>query len=836
MLYRRVLPNRIPTLLAVIALFLPGLFGSGLVGVASAHATPARSASTSAIPQVSSPDGDPLLLVHGFQDTCDFAFNRTDEVPNTGLNANTTVEYLENNGWDASALDLVGYYASGFQGSIYQVFQEARFHGDTVNVTDGTPADPYSFPQYSTVSHSCTSNLQELNDTMATSLCSPLLNGQQAGTPNDPLEHLGCLLAWYIYDTYGGRPIDILAHSMGGLIVRDAIGESGHNSKFPPTRLNVHVVVTVGTPHGGVWGSYYAAGVQLSDVQELRDMFPDSSFMQLLGTSLLMNPQGLFGTHWALMASSIYGHDGTQSDTSRAASMLAEDDPLRSNYPFPDGDGVVQADSALDMPADFKILYGSGVWSTSSAGGVIFGLFNGSPLYTHEANTCQPACLTYPFYLNDGTSGYTSAWVCNANCDSGSLDSGGGSNSGIDDVDAISNGVATTPGPALYSLAEIVSLLGTYGPGTAPASSGSGRMVAISGTNTFVAIGNTLYKYDLGNTGNDIFSLTTNGTSGGDYIGNQVYSYPITAIAANGQYLYVALSNHRVIKTTLCGSGNTMCALSDGSGSGSMTGYHYWIGYQNWSMPVTGLAATTSYLFTNLAGSTVRTVKTTVCGSGANMCALSDGIGSGSLNGWNYWVGYQNWAWAPSAIAANDSLVLITIGATRVCKTTLGSSGSNVFALSDDGECTGSYSSSYHSWYGYQDWDTAVTSLALDNAHIWWGLGNLGGLSNNQGRLVQTTWCGTGSNVCALSDGIGSGSLSSKWNYWVGYQDWCSNDLQMGVASNGQFVDALFTFGDYTRVVKTNGGGSWQNMFNLADCTGTSGSTPWLGYQDFTVS
>jgi hypothetical protein len=366
------------------------------------------------------------------------------------------------------------------------------------------------------------------------------------------------------------------------------------------------------------------------------------------------------------------------------------------------------------------------------------------------------------------------------------------------------------------------------------ANSGSAKVALTSG-NTFVAIGSTLYKYDLGGTGPLMLSTTTNGTSGPHYIGNQVYSSPITAIAANNQYLFVALGNNRVVKTTLCEGGINMCALSDGIGTGSLPGYYDWIGYQDFSVPVTGLAATHSYLYTNLAGGgTMRTLKTTLCEGGMNMCALSDGIGTGSLAGYYDWVGRQDWSWAPTAIAAYDTgdrggiRVLTTIGGTRVCATTAGSGGMNVFALSD-GACTGSFSG-YHDWFGYQDWSQPITNLAIDYYHIWWGLGSVG-------RLVQTTWCDGGMNMCALSDGIGTGSLAGYYD-WVGRQDWCSGYNQMGVASNDNIIDSIFTTGSVIRVVKAlrdNG----VNMFATSDCTGNgslAGYHDWIGDQDFTVS
>ena len=91
--------------------------------------------------------------------------------------------------------------------------------------------------------------------------------------------------------------------------------------------------------------------------------------------------------------------------------------------------------------------------------------------------------------------------------------------------------------------------------------------------------------------------------------------------------------------------------------------------------------------------------------------------------------------------------------------------------------------------------------------------------------------------MCALSDGIGSGSLPG-YSYWVGRQDWCSGYNQMSVAANSQFVDSLFITSSVTRVVKATRD-TGQNMFATSDCTGTGSEAPyndWIGNQDFTVS
>lgn len=73
-------------------------------------------------------------------------------------------------------------------------------------------------------------------------------------TTDAPIEHLAHHFAWTVYDHFskGGRPVDVVAHSMGGLIARYAMEkvERGNDPDFPPY-MTIDDVVTLGTPHDG---------------------------------------------------------------------------------------------------------------------------------------------------------------------------------------------------------------------------------------------------------------------------------------------------------------------------------------------------------------------------------------------------------------------------------------------------------------------------------------------------------------------------------------------------------------------------------------------------------
>lgn len=134
------------------------------------------------------------------------------------------------------------------------------------------------------------------------------------------IEHLGYEFAWAVYNRYSknGQTVDIVAHSMGGLVVRYALAQTqrGH-ADFPPY-LYVEDVLTMGTPHGGSGLASWCWTTQCGD------MAPGSSFLNWL-TNNGPNPQASGGTDWTAMGS----YD----------------------------DGVVSESSAMNMKAAHKVLY-----------------------------------------------------------------------------------------------------------------------------------------------------------------------------------------------------------------------------------------------------------------------------------------------------------------------------------------------------------------------------------------------------------------------------------------------------------------------------------------------
>ncbi|QNP72241.1 hypothetical protein IAG44_24380 [Streptomyces roseirectus] len=122
------------------------------------------------------------------------------------------------------------------------------------------------------------------------------------------LKQLGKDLANKIYKDYTskGKSVDLLGHSMGGLIIQAALtGVAKKESGFPK-KLYVEDVVTLGTPHAGTgWGWGH-------DYQQTKDMRPKSSFLKWLKN----NPQSTQATDWTAIGSN---SDAIVSETSATA-------------------------------------------------------------------------------------------------------------------------------------------------------------------------------------------------------------------------------------------------------------------------------------------------------------------------------------------------------------------------------------------------------------------------------------------------------------------------------------------------------------------------------------
>jgi hypothetical protein len=113
--------------------------------------------------------------------------------------------------------------------------------------------------------------------------------GQNIGT-------IGKALAWDIYNRYTkhGKSVDVVAHSMGGLIIRAALtGVQKKAAGYPPV-LYVEDVVTLSTPHTGAGDAKYCAKLGFGECTQMK---PNSSFLKWLSSNPVSGP----GTDWTLI-------------------------------------------------------------------------------------------------------------------------------------------------------------------------------------------------------------------------------------------------------------------------------------------------------------------------------------------------------------------------------------------------------------------------------------------------------------------------------------------------------------------------------------------------------
>ena len=127
---------------------------------------------------------------------------------------------------------------------------------------------------------------------------------------NTSIRHLAWHLANYIATNFTakGVVVDVVAHSMGGLMIRYALAKQGVDD-FP--RLKVEDVITLGSPHNG------ASFAALMGTTQGAEMEPSSTLIQWLKT-WGMNPQGQGGTDWSVIGS--HGDLIVQEDSATAMS------------------------------------------------------------------------------------------------------------------------------------------------------------------------------------------------------------------------------------------------------------------------------------------------------------------------------------------------------------------------------------------------------------------------------------------------------------------------------------------------------------------------------------
>jgi pimeloyl-ACP methyl ester carboxylesterase len=149
-----------------------------------------------------------------------------------------------------------------------------------------------------------------------------------------------------VYDTYSakGQPVDLVGHSMGGLIIRWAMSRVAvHDSAFPPS-LKVSQVVTMSTPYDGAIASVGSLAACTNSL-ECDQFAANSSFLK----SLAAGPSPS-GTDWSALG-------GGPCDLMTAASATAVASAHRLSWIVPcyTHSQILFDDSqALDATATFS--------------------------------------------------------------------------------------------------------------------------------------------------------------------------------------------------------------------------------------------------------------------------------------------------------------------------------------------------------------------------------------------------------------------------------------------------------------------------------------------------
>jgi hypothetical protein len=125
--------------------------------------------------------------------------------------------------------------------------------------------------------------------------CDLEVPGHSNNTTSTSLERLGYEFSRLLIEEFDGQAVDIVAHSMGGLVVRDALDDQG-------PQLTVDEVVTLGSPHAGASSANLINLVTFGTcalIRQCADMTSGSSFL----SGLEHNPQSSIPTRWTLVGS-----------------------------------------------------------------------------------------------------------------------------------------------------------------------------------------------------------------------------------------------------------------------------------------------------------------------------------------------------------------------------------------------------------------------------------------------------------------------------------------------------------------------------------------------------
>ncbi|MGP3955878.1 esterase/lipase family protein [Nonomuraea sp. 3N208] len=216
------------------------------------------------------------------------------------------------------------------------------------------------------------------------------------GTTDTRIQEVGRQLAWTVYYYWSGHgvAIDIMAHSMGGLVSRAAIegvrrygaavsaadlpqlasladvGTAAWPSGWPPY-LYIEDIVTLGTPHKGISGVLEACALTHEQCSDMRE---GSGFLSWLGG--LKSSE--MGTDYTLLGS---GYDDTVSGESAVKSWDSDVSHAAVYYKASDGDTITHTEMRSEKSTAFDAVWrnlddsGTGYYNPPLVQGM-YGIYN----------------------------------------------------------------------------------------------------------------------------------------------------------------------------------------------------------------------------------------------------------------------------------------------------------------------------------------------------------------------------------------------------------------------------------------------------------------------------
>lgn len=143
-----------------------------------------------------------------------------------------------------------------------------------------------------------------------------------SGSRETPIKDVAKKFANYVSKNYTakGIKVDVVAHSMGGLVVRAALHHTHKGTAGFPKKLYIEDVVTLGTPHAGITKS---RATFCGSTRQCTDLKPGSGFLKALPSKMPSTTRnGNMSTDWTTISSY---NDQTVSEDSGVAGTASHE-------------------------------------------------------------------------------------------------------------------------------------------------------------------------------------------------------------------------------------------------------------------------------------------------------------------------------------------------------------------------------------------------------------------------------------------------------------------------------------------------------------------------------